>query len=214
MSRLIRLAEPRDAAALAAIYAPSVTDSPASFEEIAPDAAEMARRLAANLAFAPWLVLEDDAAAEYSHALEGAGHVVGYAYASRHRERAAYQWSVDVTVYVRADQHRRGVGRALYQLLLDLLRAQGFHAAHAGITLPNASSVGLHESLGFRPVALYPAVGYKRGAWHDVGWWQLELSPRPASPPPSPPLPFDPVGVAAFLASLPHAHTLGSDRAR
>jgi L-amino acid N-acyltransferase YncA len=212
MSRRIRLAEASDVVALAAIYAPSVTDTPISFEDIAPDAAEMARRLAANLAFAPWLVLEDDAAGDDPRALESGGAVVGYAYASRHRERAAYQWSVDVTVYVRGDQRRRGVGSALYRLLFDLLRAQGFRAAHAGITLPNASSVGLHESLGFRPVALYPAVGYKRGAWHDVGWWQLELSPRLPSPPPSPPLPFDAAGVAAFLASLPHAHAAEPSR--
>jgi phosphinothricin acetyltransferase len=192
MSRHLRLAEPRDAAALAAIYAPSVTDSPASFEEVAPDAAEMARRLATVLAFAPWLVLDDDA--------EG---VVGYAYAARHRERIAYQWSVDVTVYVRADQHRRGVGRALYEPLLELLRAQGFHAAHAGITLPNPASVGLHEALGFRPVARYPAVGWKQGAWHDVGWWQLELRPRTAGVAPAPPRPLEPGAVAAFLAAWP-----------
>jgi L-amino acid N-acyltransferase YncA len=191
MSRTLRLAEPRDAAALAAIYAPSVTDSPASFEEVAPDAAEMARRLAAVLAVAPWIVLDD-----------AASGVVGYAYAARHRERVAYQWSVDVTVYVRADQHRRGVGRALYLPLLELLAAQGFCAAHAGITLPNAASVGLHEALGFRKIAHYPAVGWKQGAWHDVGWWQLELRPRVAHVAPAPPLPFDAAGAAAFLAGL------------
>ena len=197
MSRHIRLAEARDAAALASIYAPSVTDSPASFEEVAPDAAEMARRLAATLAVAPWLVLEDAAAADDP----AAGSLVGYAYASRHRERAAYQWSVDVTVYVRQDQHRRGVGRALYLPLFELLRAQGFHAAHAGITLPNAASVGLHEALGFRPVAVYPKVGWKQGAWHDVGWWQLELRPRPDLPPPTLPQAFDAARVAALLAA-------------
>jgi phosphinothricin acetyltransferase len=198
MSRHLRLAEARDAAALAAIYAPSVNDSAASFEEVAPDAAEMARRLAATLAVAPWLVLEDPAAADEAQA----GKLVGYAYASRHRDRAAYQWSVDVTVYVRADQHRRGVGRALYLPLFALLRAQGFHAAHAGITLPNAASVGLHEALGFRPVATYPKVGWKRGAWHDVGWWQLELRPRPDAPPPAPPLAFDAARATAALAAF------------
>jgi phosphinothricin acetyltransferase len=194
MSRHIRLAEARDATALAAIYAPSVTDSPASFEEVAPDAAEMARRLDAVLAFAPWLVLDDSA-----------GGVVGYAYAARHRERASYQWSIDVTVYVRGDQHRRGAGRALYEPLLELLRAQGFCAAHAGITLPNAASVGLHEALGFRKIAHYPAVGWKQGAWHDVGWWQLELRPRVAGVAPAPLAPFDPARVAAFLARAPRS---------
>lgn len=188
MSRHIRLAEPGDAAQLAAIYAPSITDSPASFELVAPDATEMARRLAATLPFAAWLVLADEAE----------GGVLGYAYASRHRERLAYQWSVDVTVYVRADQQRRGVGRALYWVLLQLLREQGFYAAHAGITLPNSASVGLHESLGFRPVGVFPGVGFKDGAWHDVGWWQLELRPRTAAPLAAPSA-FDAVGVAERL---------------
>lgn len=192
MSRHIRLAEARDAPALAAIYAPSVHDSPASFEMVAPDSAEMARRLETNLAFAPWLVLDEG----------GANGVLGFAYASQHRTRACYQWSVDVTVYVRADQQRRGVGRALYQVLFALLRPQGFYAAHAGITLPNAASVGLHESLGFQRVAVYPAVGFKQGAWHDVGWWQLELRPRRATLQLDPPKPFDPVAAAASLRAL------------
>jgi len=193
----VRDAVAGDVAQIQSIYARHVLHGLASFEEVAPDAAEMARRLAANLAVAPWLVLEDAAAAPHP----AAGAVVGYAYASRHRERAAYQWSVDVTVYVRADQHRRGVGRALYLPLFELLRAQGFFAAHAGITLPNAASVGLHEALGFRPVAHYPKVGWKQGAWHDVGWWQLELRPRPDTPPPAPPLAVDAARVAALLAA-------------
>jgi phosphinothricin acetyltransferase len=133
----------------------------------------MARRLEAVLAVAPWLVWDQP----------GEG-VLGYAYASRHRERAAYQWSVDVAVYVRADHHRRGLGRALYQRLFALLRLQGFCAAHAGITLPNPASVGLHEALGFRPVGVYRSVGFKRGAWHDVGWWQLALRERTGTPDP------------------------------
>ena len=106
----------------------------------------------------------------------------GYAYASRHRDRAAYQWSIDVSVYVRADAHRRGIGRALYAALLRIVVAQGFYNAYAGITLPNPASVGLHESFGFRPVGMYRRVGHKLGAWHDVGWWALDLQPRPASP--------------------------------
>jgi L-amino acid N-acyltransferase YncA len=174
---MIRMATVDDGPALAAIYAPSVIGAVTSFELEPPDGAEMARRVSAVLTFAPWLVLEQD------------GDVLGYAYASRHRERLAYQWSVDVTVYVRQGSHRRGVGRALYQALFERLRAQGFYAAHAGITLPNAASVGLHESLGFRPVALYPKVGWKLGAWHDVGWWQLELRERKAGVTPAPPAP-------------------------
>jgi phosphinothricin acetyltransferase len=159
----IRLATAADAAALAAIYAPSVTSAATSFEFEAPDAAEMARRVAAVFAHAPWLVLERG------------GAVAGYAYASRHGERAAYQWSVDVSAYVGRAHHRAGVGRALYTALFALLRLQGFYVAHAGITLPNDASVGLHESFGFTPVGVYRAVGYKLDAWRDVGWWRMPL---------------------------------------
>jgi L-amino acid N-acyltransferase YncA len=169
---MIRLAGPGDAAQVAAIYAPHVTGASTSFEVAPPDAAEMAARIASTLAHMPYLVLETG------------GEVRGFAYASKHRERAAYQWSVDVSVYVRPDAHRRGVGRALYESLFALLRLQGFYAAHAGITLPNPASVGLHEALGFRPVGVYRSVGFKRGAWHDVGWWQLPLRERTGTPDP------------------------------
>jgi phosphinothricin acetyltransferase len=169
---MIRLATAADAAPVAAIYRPYVTDSAISFELEPPSADEMGRRIASTLAFAPWLVLERDAA------------IAGYAYATRHRDRAAYQWSVDASVYVAEGRHRAGIGRALYTSLFALLRLQGFCAAHAGITLPNAASVGLHESFGFQPVGVYRAVGFKRGAWHDVGWWQLNLRERARDPAP------------------------------
>jgi L-amino acid N-acyltransferase YncA len=168
-----RLATPADGAAIAAIYRPYVTDAVTSFELEAPGAEEMARRIGAGLLLAPWLVCVD-----------GNDQVLGYAYAGRHRDRAAYQWSCDVTVYIHADHHRRGIGRALYDRLLGLLCLQGFFVAHAGITLPNPGSVGLHEAVGFRPVGIYPAVGWKLGAWRDVGWWQLPLQARPESPAP------------------------------
>jgi L-amino acid N-acyltransferase YncA len=169
----VRMAGAGDAAALAAIYRPYVSDAVTSFEIDPPGAAEMARRIEVVLAVAPWLVALDDT-----------GDPIGYAYASRHAERAAYQWSVDVTVYIRQESHRRGVGRALYAALFPLLRLQGVYVAHAGITLPNPASVGLHESFGFLPVGVYPAVGWKLGAWRDVGWWQLPLQPRPEVPAP------------------------------
>jgi L-amino acid N-acyltransferase YncA len=169
---MIRLAGPDDAAPVAAIYAPHVTGASTSFEYVPPDAAEMASRIASTLAYAPYLVLD------------AGGAVHGFAYASKHRERAAYQWAVDVSVYVRQDAQRRGVGRALYESLFALLRLQGFYAAHAGITLPNPASVGLHEALGFRPVGVYRSVGFKRGVWHDVGWWQLPLRERTGTPDP------------------------------
>src|SRR4051812_28905883 len=169
----IRLADARDASDVAAIYRPYVTDAVTSFEIDAPDAAEMGARIDGVLARAPWLVCAGPD-----------GDTIGYAYASRHHERAAYQWSVDVAVYIHADHHRRGVGRRLYDTLFRLLRLQGFYVAHAGITLPNAASVGLHESLGFVPVGVYPAVGWKFGAWRDVGWWRLPLQSLVATPAP------------------------------
>jgi len=173
LNACIRMAEIRDAAEVSAIYHPYVASSAISFELEPPSATEMASRIESVLAIAPWLVCEGDG-----------GSVLGYAYASPHRDRAAYQWSVDVTAYVRADNHRRGLGRALYECLFSLLRLQGFYVAHAGVTLPNQASIGLHESLGFRPIGIYPAVGWKLGAWHDVGWWQLPLRERPAVPAP------------------------------
>jgi phosphinothricin acetyltransferase len=169
---MIRLAVPSDAGALARIYAPIVAGTATSFEVAPPTAAEMAARVATTLELAPWLVWAKD------------GEVLGYAYASRHRERAAYRWSVDVSAYMDERCRRQGVGRRLYTSLFGLLRLQGFYTAHAGITLPNPGSVGLHESMGFRPVGVYRSVGYKQGAWHDVGWWQLPLRERTGEPVP------------------------------
>lgn len=169
---MIRFATPGDGAALARIYAPVVSGTAISFETTPPSEAEMASRVAAALAHAPWLVWTRGA------------EILGYAYGSRHRDRAAYQWSVDVSVYVDGRGRRQGVGRGLYTALFALLRLQGFYTAHAGITLPNPGSVGIHEAMGFRPVGVYRAVGFKQGAWHDVGWWQLPLRERVGEPAP------------------------------
>lgn len=176
---MIRLASPDDGAAVAGIYGPVVAETAISFEVDPPSPDEMAARIASALRFAPWLAC-----------VQG-GEVVGYAFATRHRERAAYRWSVDVGIYTGANHRRCGVGRALYRSLFALLRLQGFYVANAGITVPNAASVGLHESLGFRPVGVYRNVGYKHGAWRDVGWWQLAL--RDAEGEPSPPRTMDEV---------------------
>jgi phosphinothricin acetyltransferase len=164
------LARADDAAEIAAVYAPNVRDTVISFEMTPPTGDEMRQRLAKVQPTLPWLVCEVNS------------RVAGYAYASRHHERAAYQWSLDCAVYIAAEQRRTGVGRALYTTLFELLKLQGYYAVHAGVTLPNAGSVGLHEAFGFCPVAVYPKVGYKFGAWHDVGWWQLELRERRAEP--------------------------------
>lgn len=171
MAAVIRLAREDDAAAMAEIYAPSVTGAVVSFETEPPDADEMRRRLAHTMPRHPWLVYE------------AAGKVLGYAYASTHHERAAYRWSVNVSVYVDAGSRRSGVGRGLYTSLLAILMAQGYVNAYAGITLPNPGSVGLHEALGFEPLVVYRNVGYKCGAWHDVGWWERTLTAHGAAPP-------------------------------
>ena len=169
----IRDADPQtDAAACAAIYAPSVSAGVASLEERAPEPREMTDRIRGIQRTHPWLVAEID------------DRVVGYAYASRHRDRASYRWAADVTVYVSAAHHRRGIARSLYEILFDLLIGQGIYDACAGITLPNDASVGLHESLGFRPVGVYRNIAYKFGRWRSVGWWQKALRERADDQPP------------------------------
>lgn len=161
---LIRHADAdRDGGACAEIYAPYVLDTAISFEESPPGPSEFRRRIETISARFPWLVAEDE---------DG---LVGYAYASLHRERAAYRWATDVAVYVDRHKRRRGAGRALYDALLSLLAGQGFHVACAGVTLPNDASVALHEACGFQPVGVYRRIGFKQGRWWDVGWWQLEL---------------------------------------
>jgi L-amino acid N-acyltransferase YncA len=178
----IRLATVGDAEAIAEIYAPFCESTTVSFETVAPSAVEMAARIQKVTAQYPWLVLEVS------------GEVAGYVYASQHRERAAYQWSVDVTAYTRPNYRRRGVGRALYTSLFGLLREQGYYKTHAGIALPNAGSVGLHEAMGMTLVGVYARVGYKLGGWHDVAWYQGTLRPQGAEP-------GTPVGIRALLGS-------------
>ncbi|HET9162438.1 MAG TPA: arsinothricin resistance N-acetyltransferase ArsN1 family B [Solirubrobacterales bacterium] len=176
----IRTADPdRDAAACVAIYAPFVESGATSFEEEAPDAAAFAARIAEAQARFPWLVAERD------------GAVLAYAYACPHRYRPAYRWAVETSVYVAGEARRSGLGRALYAELTERLRRQRFQVACAGITLPNEASVSLHESIGFVPVGVYRRIGWKDGAWRDVGWWQLELQP-PGEGPPAEPLPPGP----------------------
>ena len=184
----IRLAGPGDARAIAAIYAPIVRETPISFETAVPDGDEMRGRIAGKLPAHPWLVHERD------------GEVAGYAYAGPNRTRAAYQWSVDVSVYVHEDHRGAGVGRGLYESLFALLREQGFYNAYAGIALPNEASVGLHEAMGFELVGVYEDVGYKHGAWHDVGWWAKTL--RAHDDGPAPPRMIDDLGEETVARAL------------
>lgn len=170
----IRDARADDVARLAEIYRLYVDSSAVSFEAVAPDGDAMSARMLTAPRL-PWLVAED-----------GSGAVVGYAYATGHRERAAYRWAVDCSVYLTPDARRRGTGRHLYSTLLPLLRDLGYRQACAGIAMPNQASVGLHEAMGFTPVGVYKDIGYKLGRWHDVGWWQLLLKPATAEPPEEP----------------------------
>jgi L-amino acid N-acyltransferase YncA len=173
MAATIRLASQSDAQQIRDIYAPFCENTPVSFETQAPTAQEMCERIAKTLRLHPWLVYENGS------------QVLGYAYASPHRERAAYRWAVDVSAYVREGYRRLGVGRSLYRSLLALLYLQGFHRALAGITLPNTGSVGLHLAMGFQPLGTYRSIGYKCGRWHDVQWFQLALR-EPGKEPPDP----------------------------
>lgn len=193
----VRLADPdRDAATVAAIYAPHVTSGLASFEALAPDATEMAARIARTLRWAPWLVAVEPAG-------DGPDRVIGYAYATRHAERAGYRWAVDLSAYIAPDRQGQGVGRRLYDALLPVLRRQGFLNAYAGIALPNPGSVRLHSVIGMRPFATYERVGWKHGRWLDVAWLHMTLVDPLPDPPPEPiPLPdlvADPVGVPPGL---------------
>jgi phosphinothricin acetyltransferase len=170
-----------DAAACAAIYTPYVTGTTTSFEDVPPSVDEMARRISAATTTHAWLVAE----------LPGTGRhpqIVGYAYGSAFRTRAAYRWSTEVTVYLATDAPRRtGAGRALYDALFDRLAARGYHRAIAGITLPNDASIGLHRALGFTEIGVERRVGFKLGAWHDVLRMQRDLVVENAETPPAEP---------------------------
>jgi len=179
-----RFANELDAAGILAIYAPHCDSTAVSFETIAPSAEEIVNRIRKISRQFPWIVGESESG------------ILGYAYGSQHRERAAYQWAADATVYVSPIGQRAGLGRGLYTSLFRILALQGYFKIYAGITLPNPASVGLHEAVGFQPVGIYRGVGYKLGRWHDVGWWQLELQSESSDPPP-------PRGFPEIRESLP-----------
>jgi phosphinothricin acetyltransferase len=168
---VIRRANTSDAAACRTVYAPYVTGTASTFETDIPPVEEMARRIgAAKL----WLVAERD------------DEVVGFAYGGTHRSRAAYRWTVETSVYVSRDHERRGVGRELYTALLPDLADRGYRMAVAAISLPNPASVGLHEAVGFVRAGVFRDIGFKAGAWWDVGWWQRALR-EPGDGPPAEP---------------------------
>ncbi|MBV9271918.1 MAG: N-acetyltransferase [Candidatus Eremiobacteraeota bacterium] len=160
---VIRMAKLDDAPQIAAIYAPIVTDTTISFEEQAPDAGEMALRIEKVMQRYPWLVAVDEAG------------VAGYAYATEHRSRPGYRYSVEVSAYVAQRARRRGAGRQLYERLFADCAEREFHRAFAGVALPNDASVALHTAVGFEPIGVYHEIGFKFGRWIDVAWFQRGL---------------------------------------
>ena len=170
---MIRLATPKDAAGILAIYSPYIENTSFTFETQTPTIQEFADRIKDYLQNFPWLVDERD------------GVIAGYAYASRYRERVAYQWSVECSVYIHDDYQRLKIGQELYNKLFEILKLQGFRNVYAVINLPNDRSVAFHERMGFRHFATYENVGYKLGRWKNVGWWGLQLNEfekEPAAP--------------------------------
>lgn len=192
----IRPADPADAAAVRDVYAPFVRETPATFTLDPPSVAEVRERIRAKREADeyPWYVAEGTSAARRASSdaatdAEGPGRsVVGYAYASAVRDRPAYRWSVETSVYVDPAHHRGGVGRRLYDRLFDTLRRQGYVSAFAVLGLPNPQSEAFHEAYGFDHLADFPAAGYKLGAWRDVGWYRLELRDPPVDPDPPRPV--------------------------
>lgn len=164
----IRAATAADAPSVLAIYSPFVRRTAVSFELEPPSVADVAGRIERALVRWAWLVAETER--------DG---VVGYAYGGEHRARVAYRFAVETSVYLADSARGSGLGRRLYEELLSRLTARGYCTAYAGITLPNPASVRLHEALGFRVIGVFSRAGWKFDAWHDVGWWQLELRAAP-----------------------------------
>lgn len=169
----IRLATAKDAESILKIYEPYILNTSFTFETEPPSVPAFAERINEYLKSWPWLVCEIN------------GMIAGYAYAGKHRERAAYQWCVESSIYIHDDFQKAGVGKALYAALIEILKKQGFRNVYAVINLPNEKSVAFHESFGFTYFATYEKVGYKLGKWKNVGWWQLpinEYNDEPAPP--------------------------------
>lgn len=181
----LRPARPEDAASIAAIYAPYVLTATVSFETEAPDARTMRNRMAASDGLYPWIVA--------TNGVEDGDAVLAYAYATKFRERPAYRYVVETSIYVSGPVQGQGVGRLLYPALINTLRAQGFIQAVSVISLPNDYTIGLHEAVGFRRQGVLRELGFKQGRWIDVGFWQRELND--AAIPPAEPKPFSEVGL-------------------
>lgn len=168
---MLRLAKPGDAESLLAIYAQYI-DTPITFEYTLPSPSEFRTRIENISRDYPYLVCESD------------GKPVGYAYAHRHMERAAYQWNAELSVYLDRSHRSFGLGTRLYTVLMDILRLQGVRNVFGCVTLPNGRSERLHESLGFQRVGTYHMAGYKCDSWRDVCWYQKQIGDYDAPPKP------------------------------
>lgn len=187
MARL-RLVTLQDTEELLQIYAPYITDTAVSFEYEVPSVDAYRARIEEICAHYPYLVLEED------------GRLLGYAYAHRQMDRAAYQWNTELSVYLRPEVTGRGLGTALYSALLELLRLQGFKTAYGCVAIPNVASEALHEKLGFHPAGVWSLTGYKNGQWQNVGWFEKQLAPY--DPDPVPPTPITQMPEDAIRAVL------------
>ncbi|HEV8285692.1 MAG TPA: GNAT family N-acetyltransferase [Chitinophagaceae bacterium] len=188
---MIRTATDSDAESILEIYAPYITNTSYTFETEVPTVKSFQERINNYLQTWPWLVCEID------------GIIAGYAYGSKHRERVAYQWSVECSVYIHDHFQRAGVAKALYSALIEILKLQGFRNLYAVINLPNEKSVAFHENMGFEYFAVYKNVGYKLGKWKNVGWWQLQLNEYAMEP--SPPIKFSQLSKTAIEPILKSA---------
>lgn len=168
----IRRAREADAQALLNIYAPYVTDTPVTFEYEVPSLSEFTGRIMSVSADYPYLVCERD------------GAVIGYAYAHRYKERAAYQWDAELSVYLDGANRGRGLGKAFYTALIEILRLQNIKNVYGCVLCPNENSERLHESLGFARVGVFRSTGYKCGAWRDVVWFEKQIAAYDTEPEP------------------------------
>lgn len=169
---IIRLANKKDASSILDIYGPYISNTSFTFETEIPSLTEFQKRIEDYLQYWPWLVCEEN------------GKIAGYAYATKYRERKGYQWGAESSIYIHDDYLKRGIGKALYEALLEILKTQGFRNVYAVINLPNERSVKFHEKCGFSFLAMYPNVGYKSGEWKNVGWWQINLNEYNLEPDP------------------------------
>lgn len=164
VKKVIRFATKEDAGAILSIYEEYIRNTRVTFEIEVPTVSAFEERMERIMAQFPWLVCEIN------------GKIAGYAYGSKHGERAAYRWSADLSVYIDGKYHRQGIATALYKALTELLRRQGYFTVYAGVSTPNPKSEAFHEAFGFRNLGEFKHVGYKLGAWCGVAWYELPLA--------------------------------------